>query len=154
MGFLVIASFCFMFVSYLFLNVVYINNNKEISSDMSESVAKSKVSYFDTHDSGRLINRFSNDIGVLDHSMIYSLEENNTVLGILIVIIVNIVQIKFYFSFLILIMAVCIFAYYQYFSQTKIMVKQLDLRLKTPIFKKLTEVIQGLKVIQVFGNQR
>ena len=74
MGALIAGFFCMTFFSYVFLGFSLLDNNQKISEDMITSIARSRVSYFDINSSGRLINRFSNDVGVLDHSTLYSFE--------------------------------------------------------------------------------
>ena len=75
-------------------------------------------------------------------------------MGILIVVVANVIEINFLFLILLVVMVICIIFVHGYFQETKVAVKQLDLVMKNPVFKKMGEVIDGVKMIQIFSRQK
>ena len=81
---------------------------------MVDAVLHCPAGYFDTTPSGILINKFSNDLGIIDYTLFFPL--NFTVVGPIAVLIAvgNIIQINHYFaipSALILIISVVFHKY-------------------------------------------
>ena len=81
---------------------------------MVHTIVRSPGSFFDKTPSGLLINKFSNDLGIIDNIMIFGLIDALEGPSIILIAIVNIVQINVYFliaAFIILLIAVFFFDY-------------------------------------------
>ena len=101
---------------------------------MIEAIVRCPGKFFDTTPSGILVNKFSNDLGILDNTMIFGLVDAVEGPIMIIVAIVNLSQINLYFliaAALVLLIAILFFVY----GRPAIMgCKQLDLQKKSPIF--------------------
>jgi ATP-binding cassette subfamily C (CFTR/MRP) protein 4 len=62
----VVLYFLTLALKYYLLYRVVLNSNIAIHQAMLNSILRSPASYFDSTSSGVLINKFSNDLGVLD----------------------------------------------------------------------------------------
>ena len=49
---------------------VLLNANKNMHNKMLESILKAPIKYYDQTPSGRIINKFSNDIGLMDTALL------------------------------------------------------------------------------------
>ena len=120
---------------------------------MIESIVRCPGKFFDTTPSGILVNKFSNDLGILDNTMIFGLIDAVEGPIMIFVAIVNVCQINVYF----LIAAVGVFLvailFFSYARPVVMGCKQLDLQKKSPIFNFYSETINGLTQIRVY-NQR
>ncbi|MGE0172626.1 MAG: ABC transporter transmembrane domain-containing protein [Oligoflexales bacterium] len=67
---------CGSFLQYLFWAMSSINAGKFLHSAALNSLLKTKLRYFDTTPSGRILNRFSRDLDTIDRELSWSLEES------------------------------------------------------------------------------
>jgi hypothetical protein len=58
-----------MLLKFYLLYVTLLNSNKNIHEKMVNGIVRSPGSFFDITPSGLLINKFSNDLGILDNSL-------------------------------------------------------------------------------------
>ena len=120
---------------------------------MIHGLVRSPCSYFDQTPSGRLTNKFSNDLGILDNNLVFVLTDSLEGPIICIILIVNVFQINLLFlplGFLNLLFIIC---YFRYCKDVIIAAKQLDLRMKSPVFNMVGEMITGLIQIRVFRQR-
>ena len=61
--------FVLSIIKYFFFFLGILNSNKAIHKDMLHGLVRCKASYFDMTPSGRLISKFSNDLGILDYNL-------------------------------------------------------------------------------------
>ncbi|CAD8094625.1 unnamed protein product [Paramecium sonneborni] len=141
------------FMKYLLNSIQVQNTTQKIHNKMLNSLTKAPVSYFDINPSGRIINRFSNDLSLCDYS-------TNTV-------ILDVLEIIGYFCFslitlailqpffLIMIVFVILIDAYQYFFLKKIIsqLKELELMQRSPMFDFLKQTLSGISQVRVY-NQR
>lgn len=62
-----------MVVKYFLLYLVLLKSNQNIHQQMVDAIVRSPGHFFDVTPSGVLINKFSNDLGILDNSLALSL---------------------------------------------------------------------------------
>jgi len=63
--------FIVLIVKYLLLSYVSLFSNEKLHEDMIHGLVRCPSSYFDITPSGRLINKFSNDLGILDNTLAF-----------------------------------------------------------------------------------
>ena len=54
---------------YFTIYLTVLNSNEKIHEQMMNGLVRSPSTYFDVTPSGTLINKFSNDLGILDNSL-------------------------------------------------------------------------------------
>lgn len=70
---LVFAYLLVLILKYFCLNMCLLNSSQNIHEMMVKSVVRSPMKFFDLTPSGTLTNKFTNDLGVIDNNLIYSL---------------------------------------------------------------------------------
>lgn len=72
LGMLQISYFILMLIRYFMLNMVILLSNEKLHEEMIDGLVRSPSKYFDVNPSGKLINAFSNDLGILDMTLQFS----------------------------------------------------------------------------------
>ena len=149
-GVLCALLFLSLVAKYMFLSITVLNINENIHNDMVYSLVRSHSYYFDITPVGRLTNKFSNDLGILDNSFIFILQ--NALEGpiLSIVLIINISQINPYFIIVGVIGLIGLIAWLIFMKPIILESKQLDLKMKSPVFNKLSQAVSGLIQINIF----
>ena len=120
---------------------------------MIHGLVRSPSSYFDITPTGQLNNRFSNDLGVLDSNLFYILTDCLQGLIVAFLFIGNIFSINHYFLIPGIFNIVFVIYFFIYCKDVIIAIKQLELRLKTPVFNMVGEMISGLIQIKFFSQR-
>ena len=76
LGLLLFGQILFNLIKYFLLNVVVLNSNEDIHKSMVHGLIRSPCYYFDITPIGRLNNKFSNDLGILDTMIAYVLTDS------------------------------------------------------------------------------
>ncbi len=134
LGLLLLAYFIFSNIKYFLLNILVLNSNESIHKDMIHGVVRSPSWYFDVTPTGRLNNKFSNDLGIMDNMLAFILTDSIEGPIISIVLLVNIFSINLWFLIPGILNLVFIVVYFIYCKSVIVTVKQLDLKLKSPVF--------------------
>jgi ATP-binding cassette, subfamily C (CFTR/MRP), member 4 len=120
---------------------------------MIQTIVRCPGKFFDSTPSGILVNKFSNDLGVIDNTMIFGLIDALEGPIVILVAIVNICQINVYFLIPACILSAVAIGFFVYARPVIMGCKQLDLQKKSPIFHTYSETISGLTQVKVY-NQR
>ena len=101
---------------------------------MLNGIIRSPAGFFDVTPSGVLINKFSNDLGVLDNGLALSLTDafEGPISGL--IAMVNICQIYVFLIPPVIVMLIIGALYFFYFRPVIVQCKQIDLKNKNPIF--------------------
>ena len=144
--FLGLIQVCYFFlipITFLLLNLVIFNSNSAIHEKMVKKLIRSQTFYFDVIPSNQLLNRFSNDLTVLDTLLPYSFKimfERSAA------ILVSLVAVSsFNLSFIIVLVigvALCLWLMAK-FKNKVIYSRKAYLLAKDPIFKDFTEGVSG-----------
>jgi ABC-type multidrug transport system fused ATPase/permease subunit len=123
----------FSLLKYFLLYITVLNSNKTIHNDMIHSLVRSPCCYFDITSSGSLNNKFSNDLEILGNILLFVLTDALEGPIISIILLVNVFSINLYFIIPGTINIIFIVIFFNYCKRTIISVKQLELRLKSPV---------------------
>lgn len=121
---------------------------------MINGIVRSPGCFFDSTPSGVLINKFSNDLGLLDNSLSNTMVDMLEGPALTLVALINICQIDVYFIPSTLIIVTCVFLFFSYARPVIIQCKQKDLKNKSPIFNFYSETISGLVQIRIYGRRK
>ncbi|KAJ9588188.1 hypothetical protein L9F63_018452, partial [Diploptera punctata] len=120
---------------------------------MFRSITRATMYFFNTNSSGRILNRFSKDMGAIDEllpaAMIDCLQIGLTMLGIIIVVaIVNVwLLVPTFF------VGVIFYLFRIVYLHTSRSVKRLEGMTRSPVFQHLNASLQGLTTIRAFGAE-
>uniref|UniRef100_A0A8C4HM23 Multidrug resistance-associated protein 4 n=1 Tax=Dicentrarchus labrax TaxID=13489 RepID=A0A8C4HM23_DICLA len=152
-GGLTVATIIFGFMRNLLLFNVLVRCAQSLHNRMFSAILRTPVRFFDVNPIGRVLNRFSKDIGQLDANMPWTFVDFIQVfLQILGVIAVSVSVIPW---ILIPVLPLLLFFLYlrRYFLQTSRDVKRLESTTRSPVFSHLSSSLQGLWTIRAFGAE-
>ena len=66
-------GFASVFLKTFLTEIVVLQSSERVHEDMVMGVVRSPLSYFDVTPSGQITNKFSNDLGILDNEVAFTL---------------------------------------------------------------------------------
>lgn len=128
--------------------------NKNLHERMSESIVRAPTVFFDTHQTGVILNRFSNDLALMDNLLVFTLVDFlDIVIGFFVAIIVAGAINPWYF--LVVSVACCILFSLFYIGKPVILgLKKFDLQNKSPIFSFFSTTLAGITTINVYKRNQ
>lgn len=94
LGLLSLVYFLVLTIKYYILNLSVLTAGKSIHETMIKAIVRSPGSFFDSTPSGTLVNKFSNDLGVVDNSLVFCLIDALEGPTVFLIAIVNLCQIN------------------------------------------------------------
>uniref|UniRef100_A0A665WHX0 ATP-binding cassette, sub-family C (CFTR/MRP), member 4 n=1 Tax=Echeneis naucrates TaxID=173247 RepID=A0A665WHX0_ECHNA len=152
-GGLTAATVIFGFVRNMVLFNVLVKCAQALHDRMFDAILRTPVRFFDINPIGRVLNRFSKDIGQLDSNLPWTfvdfIQLFLQVVGVIAVsasvipwILIPVVPLLLFFLYL-----------RRYFLQTSRDVKRLESTTRSPVFSHLSSSLQGLWTIRAFGAE-
>uniref|UniRef100_H3CYA8 Cystic fibrosis transmembrane conductance regulator n=1 Tax=Tetraodon nigroviridis TaxID=99883 RepID=H3CYA8_TETNG len=149
-GGLTLATIVFGFIRNMFLFNVLVKCAQSLHDSMFKAILRTPVLFFDVNPIGRILNRFSKDIGQLDSKMPWIFVDFiQLFLQILGVIAVSASVIPWILIPVLPLFIVFIYLR-RYFLQTSRDVKRLESTTRSPVFSHLSSSLQGLWTIRAF----
>uniref|UniRef100_A0A7N6BJF9 Multidrug resistance-associated protein 4 n=1 Tax=Anabas testudineus TaxID=64144 RepID=A0A7N6BJF9_ANATE len=147
------STIVFGFIRNMVLFNVLVRCAQSLHNRMFNSIIKTPVRFFDINPIGRVLNRFSKDIGQLDSNMPWTfvdfIQVFLQILGVIAVaasvipwILIPVVPLLLFFMYL-----------RRYFLQTSRDIKRLESTTRSPVFSHLSSSLQGLWTIRAFGAE-
>ena len=121
-------------IKYFTLFLTLLNSNENIHEQMVNGIVRSPGTFFDVTPSGTLINKFSNDLGILDNSLGFAIMDMLEGLIYAVIAMVNICQFYLYFIPVAVVILIFAFLFYLYARAVVVQCKHIDLNNKDPIF--------------------
>ncbi|XP_066562799.1 ATP-binding cassette sub-family C member 4 [Amia ocellicauda] len=147
---LTVGTILFGFVRSLLFFKVFINAAQSLHNRMFQSIIRAPVRFFDVNPIGRILNRFSKDIGHLDSQLPFTFVDFiQTFLQIVGVVAVAVGVIPWVIIPVAPLLIVFIFLR-RYFLQTSRDIKRLESTTRSPVFSLLSSSLQGLWTIRAF----
>ncbi|XP_072253083.1 ATP-binding cassette sub-family C member 4-like [Leuresthes tenuis] len=139
--------------SLVFFNVL-VNSAQTLHNNMFNAILRTSMHFFDINPIGRILNRFSKDIGYLDSLLPWTFVDFTQVfLQVIGVIAVAAVIIPWILIPVVPLLAVFLFLRY-YFLHTSRNIKRLESTTRSPVFSHLSSSLQGLSTIRAFRVQQ
>lgn len=98
LGIMQLFYFVFLCIKYTLLSILVLGSNEKLHEAMIHGMVRCPSSYFDTTPTGILINKFSNDLGILDNTMSFVFTDMIEGPVICLVMFVNIFEINLLFK--------------------------------------------------------
>ncbi|XP_014720342.2 ATP-binding cassette sub-family C member 4 [Equus asinus] len=147
---LTVATVLFGIVRALLVFYVLVNSSQTLHNRMFESILKAPVLFFDRNPIGRILNRFSKDIGHMDDLLpltfldfIQSFLQVIGVMGVAVAVIP-------WISLPLILLIIIFFVLRRYFLETSRDVKRLESTTRSPVFSHLSSSLQGLWTIRAY----
>ncbi|NXI28798.1 MRP4 protein, partial [Sterrhoptilus dennistouni] len=145
---LTVATILFGIIRSLLVFQVLVNSGQNLHNKMFQSILKAPVLFFDRNPIGKILNRFSKDIGHLDDLLpLTFLDFVQTLLQIFGVVAVAVAVIPWILIPLIPLFILFIFLR-RYFLDTSRDIKRLESTTRSPVFSHLSSSLQGLWTIR------
>uniref|UniRef100_A0A8C8ZXR7 Multidrug resistance-associated protein 4 n=1 Tax=Prolemur simus TaxID=1328070 RepID=A0A8C8ZXR7_PROSS len=150
---LTVATVLFGLARSLLVFHVLVNSSQTLHNRMFESILRAPVLFFDRNPIGRILNRFSKDIGHLDDLLpLTFLDFIQTSLQVIVVVAVAVAVIPW--IAIPLVPLGIIFIYLRrYFLETSRDVKRLESTTRSPVFSHLSSSLQGLWTIRAYKSE-
>ncbi|XP_069173762.1 ATP-binding cassette sub-family C member 3 isoform X2 [Procambarus clarkii] len=143
----------FLFVGLLMVMLGGLRAANILHHHLLRNIIRLPMSFFDTNPSGRIINRFSKEINVLDYILPQTLRGLASILSTVVMTMIVIVAATPIVSvFVVPIMCVYCFIQ-QVFVATSRQIKRIESNTRSPIFSHFSESIQGASVIRAYRKQ-
>ena len=151
---LVIGSFTFAFIrAYGFL-LASLRCSERLHDEMVAAVLKAPVLFFDSNPVGRILNRFSKDVGCLDEllpdTFLLSVQVFLLLLSSVLVPIVT----NPWVLFVVCPLAVVVFYISSYYLKTSRQLKRLESICRSPVYSHISETLDGLETIRTGRRQK
>ena len=147
---------CFIFTivrAYGFL-LVSLKCAERLHDKMVVAILRAPVLFFDSNPVGRILNRFSNDIGCVDELLPKTFLVAMQMLLVIFVQILVTVSTNVWLMFLVVPISVWVFLLSNYYLKTARELKRLESISRSPVFAHFTETLTGLDTIRTRGRQR
>ncbi|XP_057686609.1 multidrug resistance-associated protein 4 [Corythoichthys intestinalis] len=149
-GGLTAATIIFGFLRTLLMFNMLVRSTQALHNSMFTAILRTQVRFFDVNPIGRVLNRFSKDIGQLDSIMPWTLVDFIQVfLQIVGVVAVAAGVIPWILIPVFLLLIVFLFLR-RYFLETSRDIKRLESTTRSPVFSHLSSSLQGLWTIRAF----
>ena len=154
LGLILILQLVFLVIRYFLLQTVVFFSNEDIHEAMIHGLVRTPSSYFDVTPSGQLSNKFSNDLGILDSTLAFTLIDVIEGPIMTIVMLLNVFTIDLFFLIPGCINVIFLIFFFLYCKEAIIKSKELDLRAKTPVYSTVGEAISGLIQLRIFKRRK
>ena len=146
-----IATFVLKY--YVFCKLVH-KSNLKIHKKMIKSVVRSPMTFFDQNTTGVILNRFSNDLGLLDSVLISSLIEFFEIVFSFLCALFVLSYLEN--SFAVCFSAICLLIYgFIHISKPVLLrILNVDLENKSLLFAIFSTTVRGLSTINVYGQNK
>ncbi|CAG9814465.1 unnamed protein product [Phaedon cochleariae] len=138
--------------SMLFYKLAMLSSQK-LHNIMFSSVIGATMRFFDTNPSGRILNRFSKDIGGVDELLPKAILDAGQILLMMVGSLVLVAVINPYFLILVAAIGVVFLSFRNIYLKSSKNIKRLEGMMRSPVFTHLNATLQGLTTIRSFGAQ-
>ncbi|XP_006832064.1 PREDICTED: multidrug resistance-associated protein 4 [Chrysochloris asiatica] len=147
---LTVATVLFGIARSLLVFYILVNSSQNLHNNMFESILKAPVLFFDRNPIGRILNRFSKDIGHMDDLLpLTFLDFIQTFLQVVGVVAVAVAVIP-WVAVPLVPLGIIFFVLRRYFLETSRDVKRLESTTRSPVFSHLSSSLQGLWTIRAY----
>ncbi|KAL4472067.1 hypothetical protein ABPG72_007116 [Tetrahymena utriculariae] len=154
LGYITLGYYVNLVVKY-FIIIKFLNSSSQsLHNKMIESLVRSKVQYFDQTQSGRIINRFSTDLVIIDQSLPLTSIDSLEILCAHIVLLIMLIIINPYFIIVAFFLILVLYNFMMISKVCLIESKQTDLRNRSPVFNYFTTTVQGILPLRVYEQTK
>ncbi|CAD8095839.1 unnamed protein product [Paramecium sonneborni] len=143
---------CSLIKYFLSLNQVQ-KTTQNIHKRMLNSITQAPISYFDVNPSGRIINRFSNDLSLCDNSTNQVCLDILEMIGNFMISLITLAILQPYFIFMICFILALNLYQYNFYNKIISQLKEIELIQRSPLFDFIKNSLGGSIQIKINGQQ-
>ncbi|KAI1805517.1 P-loop containing nucleoside triphosphate hydrolase protein [Daldinia bambusicola] len=140
-----------MFIFSLLLSIFGTNASKALLKQAMSRTLRAPISFFDTTPLGRITNRFSRDIDVLDNTLTDAMRMYFLTLAMITSVFALIIAFFHYFAIALVPLAILFFFAASYYRASAREVKRFEAVLRSSVFAKFGEGLSGVASIRAYG---
>ncbi|XP_049951743.1 ATP-binding cassette sub-family C member 4-like isoform X1 [Schistocerca serialis cubense] len=133
--------------SFVFFKVT-MNSSQGLHNRIFNAILKGAMRFFDTNPSGRVLNRFSKDMGAIDEMLPQALLDAVQVFLVMTGILVMVVTVNYYFLIVIIIVGPLFYKIRGIYLRTAQDIKRLEGITRSPVFSYISASLNGLTTIR------
>ncbi|CAD8180189.1 unnamed protein product [Paramecium pentaurelia] len=153
MGILTIALLFCNFIKYI-MNILQVQKTTQhIHKQMLESISIAPISYFDTNPSGRIINRFSNDLSLCDAQTNQVCLDILELIGNFLFALVTLAILQPFFLIMIIALLLIDIYIYSFYNKIISQLKENELIQRSPLFDFIKKTLGGAVQVRVYGQR-
>lgn len=147
-----ISILCIAIVEGLW-NIGGIFSSLKIHNKTLKQIIKAPISFFDKTPTGRLLNRFSHDISIIDFYITKSINSFSSRITLIIGTIILLCILVPYLLFLFIPLSIIFIFIQKYYSNSSREIRRLDKITKSPIFSFLEETQSGISTLRAYKQE-
>ncbi|XP_072393683.1 ATP-binding cassette sub-family C member 4-like [Diabrotica undecimpunctata] len=128
-------------------------SSQKLHDVMFNSVIAATMRFFDTNPSGRILNRFSKDIGAIDEWLPKAILDASQMILMMVGSLILVAIVNPYFLILVFFMGIFFLSMRHVYLKSSKNIKRLEGIMRSPVFTHLNATLQGLTTIRSFGAQ-
>ncbi|KAI5959094.1 uncharacterized protein KGF55_005585 [Candida pseudojiufengensis] len=148
----IVAAACMLIAALIMWSYCVLRGSKYFHDKMAQSVLRAPMQFFETTPIGRILNRFSDDINVIDQQLIWSIlavvDYGLLAIGVLSVVVFNL-------PIMIIVIIILFFVFNRvraFYIPSARELKRLVSVCRSPLFSHLSESINGVDTIMAFNQ--
>lgn len=146
-----IATVAIVLLGYQIFLDMQPRSSSNLHLRLLETVLNAPLSFFTRTDVGTVINRFSQDMSMVDNELPYAYADTTISLASCIMSIALVASGTGYFAAIIPVLAAALYAVQKYYLRTSRQMRLLDLEEKAPLYTWFGETASGLASVRAFG---
>ena len=148
-----IAQSLLMFAFSFALTIAGTKSSKVLMHEAMQSTLRAPMSFFDTTPIGRIVNRFSKDVDVMDNNLTDAMRMYFLCLSIILSVLILIIVYFHYFAIALLPLAIGFTFAASYYRASAREVKRHESVRRSVVFAKFGEALSGVACIRAYGLQ-
>ncbi|XP_039260712.2 ATP-binding cassette sub-family C member 4-like isoform X1 [Styela clava] len=120
---------------------------------MFQAILRAPIRFFDTNPSGRILNRFSKDMGQIDELLPIAFMDFLWIFGLIIGVVILTLVINYLVIVIVIPLIICFMWLRSYYLRTSRDIKRLEGTYRSPVFSLLSSTLEGLPTVRAFGVQ-
>lgn len=148
-----VAQSLLMFAFSFALTIAGTRSSKVLMHKAMQSTLRAPMSFFDTTPIGRIVNRFSKDVDVMDNNLTDAMRMYFFTLGIISSVFILIIVYFHYFAIALVPLAIVFIFAASYYRASAREVKRHESVLRSVVFAKFGEALTGTACIRAYGLQ-
>ncbi|XP_077976273.1 ATP-binding cassette sub-family C member 4-like [Styela clava] len=121
---------------------------------MFKAILRAPIRFFDTNPSGRILNRFSKDMGQIDELLPITFVDFLWIFGAIVSVVILTSVVNYFVILLIIPFTIYFLWLRSYYLRTSRDIKRLEGSCRSPVFSLLSSTLQGLLTVRAFGVQQ
>ncbi|XP_066138463.1 ATP-binding cassette sub-family C member 4-like isoform X2 [Euwallacea fornicatus] len=147
---LIVAAVVFTITRAIFFYTMAMKSSTNIHKKMFHCLLEAPMRFFDVNPSGRILNRFSKDMGAIDEVLPRVLMDAITIILVMAGILVNVAVSNYYMIIAMVILGYAFMKLRGWYIASAKDIKHLEGIAKSPVFSHITSSISGLTTIRAF----